>query len=151
VPQDLEWRTLSPDLEGVLAAFFASLTDDDRRYFHPHPFTAEMAHSLCHRSGRDVYCVLTEGAAVRGYAMLRGWDEGYDIPSLGMIISADSRGQGLAQLVMTLLHATAKRRGAKRVRLKVYASNAPALRLYQSFGYQFGESENEQLVGYLNL
>ena len=88
----LEWRRLSPDLEGPLARFFETLGDDDRKVFHPHPFTAEKARELCAYRGDDVYGVLVEGEVVHAYAMLRGWDEGYQVPSLGIVVGAHARG-----------------------------------------------------------
>ena len=53
---------------------------------------------------------------------------------------------------MQLLHATAKRRGAKKIRLKVYPDNVRAVRLYQSCGYRFDDAtQNEQLVGFFEV
>lgn len=146
----LEFRRPSADLEGPIARLFAHLHDtgEDAR-FHPHPFTAEAARERCAYRGKDVYCVAVAGDEVLGYGMLRGWDEDYAVPSLGIAIHASARGTGLSRALMLYLHAEAKRRGVERIRLKVYPDNAAAVSLYRSLGYRFADDlEKGQLVGY---
>jgi len=46
--------------------------------------------------------------------MLRGWDEGYETPSLGIAVHPDARGLGLARTFMGFLHAAASFQGAAR-------------------------------------
>jgi ribosomal-protein-alanine N-acetyltransferase len=146
----LELRRPASDLEPALARFFAHLRDTgEEQRFHPHPFTAEAARERCAYRGADVYCVAVVGEVVLGYGMLRGWDDGWSVPSLGIAIHADARGLGLGRALMLYLHAEARRRGAERIRLKVYPDNAAAVTLYRSLGYEFGpELEQGQLVGY---
>jgi GNAT superfamily N-acetyltransferase len=149
----LEFRRPSPGLQSALARFFAHLreTGEDTR-FHPHPFTPEAARERCAYRGADLYCVAIVGDAVLGYGMLRGWDEGYAVPSLGIAIHADARGIGLGRALMLYLHAEARRRGAERIRLKVYPDNEAALTLYRSLGYEFEPGlKCGQLVGYMRL
>jgi [ribosomal protein S18]-alanine N-acetyltransferase len=151
--EQLEFRRPAPDLERALARFFAHLHDtgEDVR-FHPHPFTPEAARERCTYAGKDVYCVAVAGDLVLGYGMLRGWDEGYAIPSLGIAIHAGARGTGLGRALMLYLHAEATRRGAERIRLKVYPDNSAAVSLYRSLGYDFeAQLEHGQLVGYKRL
>jgi ribosomal protein S18 acetylase RimI-like enzyme len=52
---------------------------------------------------------------------------------------------------MLYLHAEARRRGAPRIRLKVYPENTAAVELYRSLGYVFEASERGQLVGFKTL
>src|SRR5205823_2006359 len=93
----LEFRGVGPALEGGLAAFFEALrANGDERTFHPHPLTRDEARRRCHYRGKDLYYVATDGARVLGYGMLRGWDEGYAVPSLGIAIAPGCRGVGLA-------------------------------------------------------
>lgn len=106
IPQDgvlteasLKWRparggSASPDVhpvdaswEPALRAFFEVVRrSGDEQFFHPHPLTDQMAARLAQHRGRDLYYVLADEQAVLGYGLLRGWDEGYDTPSLGIII-----------------------------------------------------------------
>jgi ribosomal protein S18 acetylase RimI-like enzyme len=138
----LEFRRVSHETAGPLAAFFAALMESgDERFFHPHPLTAAHAHALASYAGRDLYYVALDGGRVLAYGLLRGWDEGYAVPSLGIAIHPESRGSGLARPFMHFLHAAAARRAAPRVRLKVYRENARALALYTALGYDFGGSD----------
>jgi ribosomal protein S18 acetylase RimI-like enzyme len=147
----VEWRRVTPALEIPLAEFFSSIGEADARWFHPHPFDAAEARKIAAYSGKDLYFVLVDGNRVLSYGMLRGWDEGFTIPSLGIIVAAEARGKGVARLTMQLLHFAARRRGAPKIRLKVYEGNVQAVALYRSLGYQFANKEAEQVVGFLDL
>jgi len=148
----VECRKLSPDLVAPLAEFFRRLDEaGDTRHFHPHPFTDEEAERLSRYCGQDLYYVLLDGSQILGYGMLRGWDEGYQVPSLGIALHPAARGAGLGMTLMHFLHGAAKSRGAARIRLKVYPDNLPAITLYKSLGYRFAAEEEGQLVGYIDL
>ncbi|MFY3742678.1 GNAT family N-acetyltransferase [Anaeromyxobacter sp. Red801] len=150
--EQLELRRVGPDLEAALAELFSALVAaGDDRSFHPHPFTPEAAAERARYAGLDVYCAAVVAGRVLGYGMLRGWDEGYAVPSLGIAIHPAARGLGLGRLVMEYLHCEARRRGAPRIRLKVYPANAAAVALYRSLGYEFQGEERGQLVGYKAL
>jgi ribosomal protein S18 acetylase RimI-like enzyme len=145
------YELLTPGLAEPLARFFEALrAAGDERWFHPHPLTAAEAERLCGYGGRDVYAVLRDGDEVVAYGMLRGWDEGFDVPSLGLAAHPDARGRGGARLLAERLHEEARARGATSVRLTVYPDNAPARRLYEQLGYEL-EPHGDELVGRLAL
>lgn len=148
----LEFRIVDKILEQPLAEFFRALKRaGDDKHFHPHPLTKEEARSRARYSGKDLYYVLVEGDIVLGYGMLRGWDEGYEVPSLGIAIHPSVRGMGLGKLFMHFLHAVARRRGGSKVKLKVYPDNTAAVTLYEGLGYTFQAEEAGQLVGFIDL
>jgi len=135
-----------------LAGLFAHLQQKDaEKFFHPHPLTADEATARSNYSGRDFYCVMLEDDVVVGYGMLRGWDEGYAIPSLGIALDPSVRGRGYSRLLMNFLHDAARTRSATRVRLKVDSQNRPAIKLYRSLGYVFKPQTREELIGFLDL
>jgi ribosomal protein S18 acetylase RimI-like enzyme len=137
---------------GALAELFARISADAAAAkFHPHPFTGQEAEKITRRPGKDIYLGLFVGGRQLGYGMLRGWNEGYDIPSLGIYLALDARGRGLSRILMQKLHEHARAAGARRIRLKVYPDNTRALRLYEDFGYRFEGEEGGQRVGYLEL
>ena len=110
----LEFRGLVPELEEGLAACFEALrSNGDEGFFHPHPLTRDEARRLCRYRGQDLYYVATAGARVLGYGMLRGWDQGYAVPSLGIAIAPGCRGLGLARSFMAFLHAAARLAGPR--------------------------------------
>lgn len=106
----------------------------DRRFFHPHPFSREAIEPLV--ESRDEYWLFVKGEAVVGYGMLRGWEEGYAIPSLGIAVADTHRGHGHGERIMHFLHGRAGERGATRVRLTVEAENHAARALYRKLGYR---------------
>jgi [ribosomal protein S18]-alanine N-acetyltransferase len=123
------------------------------KFFHPHPLTQEAAAQRAAYAGKDVYCVLQIGRELTGYGMLRGWDEGFEIPSLGLAIDSGQQGQGYGRCLMEYLHGIARQRGAKRIRLRVYPDNVRAVTLYRSLGYSFDTNPEAdgQILGFLNL
>jgi len=148
----LEIRIPCPELEPALAEFFSALqASGDEAHFHPHPLTADEARRRCTYTGSDLYYLLVEGHEVLGYGMLRGWDEGYEVPSLGIALRKSARGCGLAGMFMQFLHAAARRRGAGSVMLKVYRDNLAARHLYEQLGYRFSDSGAAQLHGSIDL
>jgi ribosomal-protein-alanine N-acetyltransferase len=146
----LEFAPLAPSHLSGLKALFASLVSrGDDHFFHPHPFTDDEAERLVRLRTKDLYAVASRGDTVLAYGMLRGWDEGYSVPSLGIALHPEARGSGLARAFMHYLHACARDRGAPSIRLKVYPDNTSAKSLYGSLGYQFQPTAGEQLLGVL--
>jgi ribosomal protein S18 acetylase RimI-like enzyme len=143
---------LEPDHGSSLARLFERLRENgDDNFFHPHPLTANEAAARANYSGRDFYCVMLSENDLIGYGMLRGWDEGYAIPSLGIALDPAMRGRGYSRILMNFLHRIAKERGAEQVRLKVDPGNKAAIELYRSLGYVLEPQADGQLLGFLNL
>lgn len=135
-----------------LACFFELIKNKkEDKFFHPHPFDKTKAEELGRYKGLDLYVVQTANDQICGYGMLRGWDEGYSTPSLGIIIHPGHRGKGLGEHFMDFLHDQARKKGAKKIRLKVYPDNKGAKALYIKKGYVFSTLEKGQLTGYAKL
>lgn len=149
-----EMQFLSVDLidEKQLTDFFQALKEvGDDKWFHPHSLTSqEAAKRICY-VGLDLYIVLMAEESIVAYGMLRGWDEGYNVPSLGIAVHPSFKGKGIGRSMMLYLHEIAKNRGAHKVRLKVHAENATALALYRSVGYSFRPDVEDNLVGVIDL
>ncbi len=151
-------RGPEPADEPAIARFFAALVaGGNSQSFHPHPFTPREARHLTRgrcptgRPTEDIYRFgFARGEAV-AYGMLRGWDEGFAEPSLGIAVHPDFRGQGLAGQMIRQLHDLARLRGAKLVRLKVYRDNTAAVGLYQKLGYVLTEHDEAQWLGRFSL
>jgi ribosomal protein S18 acetylase RimI-like enzyme len=144
----LECRALCRELAPALAQFFERIAAAGvDKVFHPHPFTSDEATRLSRYAGMDHYYALLLGGEMVGYGLLRGWDEGYDVPSLGIAILPAAQGRGFGRLLMEFLHVAAALRGAKKVRLHVEPGNTRAMSLYKSLGYVFIGEEAGQLLG----
>ncbi|HEX5449324.1 MAG TPA: GNAT family N-acetyltransferase [Gaiellaceae bacterium] len=136
----------------ALATFFAALVAaGDNRVFHPHPLTRQEAEERCGYAGLDLYYVLGAADRVLAYGMLRGWDAGFEVPSLGLAVDPQARGCGFGRLLLDFLHTAAARRGAESVRLKVDRDNEPARRLYERAGYTLLDGPANELVGVLRV
>ncbi len=114
------------------------------QHFHPFPLIAETAHQIAHGDRRDRYYVATEEGRIRAMCMLRGWDEGYEVPSYGVLVDHRYRGHGLGRRMTEFSIAEARRCGAPSLRLSVYASNTGALALYASL--DFAETGRQEVV-----
>lgn len=149
-----EMLHLRPVHVALLANLFARIAADPlSRRFHPHPFTAHDADRICNHRGQDRFLALRVEDRLLAYGMLRGWDEGFSIPSLGIYVAPELRGSGAARLMMEHLHLIARLSGAERIRLKVYQDNLAAYKLYVSFGYCFPDpaGPDGQRIGILDL
>jgi ribosomal-protein-alanine N-acetyltransferase len=89
---------------------------------------------------------------VVGYGMLRGWSEGYDVPSFGVYVHPGERGRGVGASLLAWAVERARDRGATSIMLKVSPRNAAAVAIYRSRGFAFsGETMDSQLVGRLPI
>jgi ribosomal protein S18 acetylase RimI-like enzyme len=152
-PMSIEICSIDSTHTNYLAKFFELLRQRGvDKFFHPHPLTAATAREIANYAGKDLYFALVEGYEILGYGMLRGWDEGYDVPSLGIVIHPDIQRQGMGRLLMNFLHVAALRRGAKKVRIRVYRNNLAAIHLYRTLGYKLTpETSGPNLIGMLQL
>jgi len=139
----------------VLGDFFAALAADadTARFFHPHPFTQEFAAELCEGAStrKDRYYVACFQGAVIAYMMLRGWDEGYSVPSFGVCTHPALRDVGLGQALLAHALAECRAVGACKLRLTVFKSNERAVHVYTKFGFIFQEKNEHELIGILDL
>lgn len=148
----IECRRLSSEWRRGFGEFCRALeASGETAFFQPHSFADASLDRLVQYQGLDLYYVLVEGPQVLGYGLLRGWDEGYAIPSLGIAIHPQARSFGLGSLLMHFLHLAALRKGASKVRLRVRDDNLKAIALYKRLGYVFESSEGAYQVGYKDL
>jgi ribosomal protein S18 acetylase RimI-like enzyme len=91
--------------------------------------------------------------ALSGFFMLRGWDQGYEIPAYGVTIDIEHRNLGLGRLSLETSKTIARLEGAKKIMLKVHPDNTPARKVYESAGFvQSGvDPKNDNLVYHFNL
>lgn len=150
----IECVLLRPGREQALSRFFADLAAaGDDAFFHPHPSDVASLRAIAEQPGKDLHLVFVEGDDVRAYGLLRGWNEGYAIPSLGIAVHPGARAHGLGRLVMDYLEAMARHRGSPAIRLRVHTDNARAIGLYERRGYEMQPDAGDArlLVGVKSL
>lgn len=147
LPAAIECLVLRPGREDALATFFSDLREaGDEAFFHPHAGDVRTLRAIAAQPGSDVYVVLVESGRVLAYGLLRGWNEGYSVPSLGIAVHPDARGAGLGRLMMEYLEAIARRRGAPSVRLRVHKDNGTAREMYVRRGYMMSPDPGNELL-----
>lgn len=139
----MEFRRVGAADVGLLVEVFGGI---DRRFFRPHPFTEAQARRIAEHPGRDVYLLLLVAGRPIGYGMLRGWDEDYATPSLGIAIRTSEQRRGYGRALMGELHRVAREVGCDQVRLRVHEDNVPARRLYEGLDYEYRGVERGELV-----
>lgn len=150
----LEVIRLVQERAASLAQFLRDLKDSgDEAFFSPHGGDAGAIREMLGSARRDLYYLVVEGERVLAYGLLRGWDEGFAIPSLGIAVHPAVKGVGLGRLLMDFLHLAAARRGADKIRLRVHRDNVKAIALYRSLGYEIGQDaqEPDYLLGFKTL
>ena len=134
-------REIAAADEAALAAFFVENNRDEvTATFHPFPLDAASAQRICVQPRRDRYFAFVKDDAVLGLAMLRGWDEGYPVPSFGIFVDHREHGQGIGRLLTEHALTLARELGCTRVRLTVHGSNLRAIQLYERAGFCASET-----------
>ena len=101
---DLEIRRLRASMLPALTELFEALANArEERFFSPHPLTPEQAAQVADYQGQDLYTVALHDGNAIAYGFLRGWDEGYQIPSLGISVHPNYRGAGIGLALMHYL------------------------------------------------
>lgn len=128
------WATAAD--EGALAALDAVAWDDTSSF----PSVRARDRSFF---GEDrppeVFIVAEIDREVVGYLKLKPWT---DLPEnqhvlgcLGLAVSPTARRNGVASALLGAAEREARSRGARKIRLGVFATNEPALALYTRHGY----------------
>ena len=132
----------------ALGDLFANI---DGTYFQPHPMTYAEAARICALRGKDVFLIGKVGSVAVAYGMLRGWDEGFVMPSLGLGVRRSSEGMGYGRAMLQALHAAARAGGTDRVRLRVHPLNTRAAEMYRAAGYEDAGIDRHETVMILEL
>jgi GNAT superfamily N-acetyltransferase len=129
-------RAGPPDGE-PLERFFARNRDSpSSEAFDPFELTAERARSIASARSKDLfYLARLAGDAVVALSMLRGFDEGFAIPSFGLLVDHEHQDRGIGRQLTVWTLEAARAQGCAAVRLSVYASNDRAIALYHSLGF----------------
>ena len=99
----------------------------------------------------DVHVLGRVDGEVVAFGMLRGWQEGYEVPSLGIAVRPDREDAGYGRAMMIALKRLARERGATQIRLRVHPDNLRARRLYDGQGYREAGVERGETLMLLDL
>lgn len=132
-----------------LIQFYNNFNEVDKKYFYPHKFTVAEIKKIINNAAEDLFLLnIDEDEKIIGYGLLRGWDQGYAIPSLGLAIGAEFRGRGYGKKFIKYLHELARKKNSKTVMLRVHNENQTAIELYKQVGYQFKTKNDDKSIVY---
>jgi perosamine synthetase len=129
--------SIRPEHTPALAALFERNADTEG--FDPFPLTGATARSITERPGADMYFGGALGEQLIALTMLRGFDQGHEVPSFGILVDRQYRNAGFGRTLTELTIARARTAGCPSVRLSVYASNTRAWTLYERLGFRESE------------
>jgi len=115
--------------------------------FNPFALNEKSAEFITSGLHNDRYYVGYLVDDIIGFVMLRGWDEGYEVPSFGLLIDRNYYGFGFGKKLSIFALEQAKIIGCKKVRLSVYKDNLKAVKLYLSLGFKEMEQINIDFNG----
>jgi len=128
-------RVTAADANALASLFGRNRGTPASETFDPFELTAARARLIAGSVSRDPYFLARLGREAVAFSMLRGFDEGYAIPSLGVLVDGRHQGRGIGRWLTERTIAAARELGAPAVRLTVYASNAVGVGLYRSLGF----------------
>ena len=123
------------------------------KYFHPFNFDITSVKSNMEKVKNDIFFGIFVDQKIVGFYMLRGWDEGYDVPAYGVFISPDYNGLGLGKLTIQHAISFCRVNQIKKIMLKVYPDNLLAKRMYEAFGFirKSIDKKNNNLIYFKEL
>ena len=105
-----------------------------------HPPSLERMQNFCrrlHHAGVGQLLAELDGQIIGWCDASRSVEEGFrHNATLGMGVRKQWRGMGIGSRLLEAMLARCEADGIERVELSVYATNAPAIRLYERFGFE---------------
>lgn len=116
-----------------------------------YPFTAETFRKDCHWPKMASYCLCDRHGAMDRHAAMCAFGQYYDrngyMNLARLIVAPGQRGRGLGrELVTRLMQAAADSLTLDEFSLFVYQDNVPALKLYQSLGFEIQKYPPDQIL-----
>jgi ribosomal protein S18 acetylase RimI-like enzyme len=140
-------RQIGPeDVKKLVTFFIENNRREITQHFHPFQLTEDQALRLVYHPGKDRYYLALAGDVIVGFGMLRGWNEGFEIPSFGMFVGHDHQGTGVGRKLAVEILEDAKTL-ANTVRLTVNTDNFPAIGLYRSLNFRVMSTESTPTGG----
>lgn len=146
-PALIELRKLiTTDLEDLIDLWNQD-PKDYNKYFIPFEIKYDNLKSILEKVDKDLFIGIFVNKNIAGFFMLRGFDEGYEIPSYGVWISSEYSNKGLAKLTLQYSLSLCQLAGVKRIMLKFHPENIIAMKMYKNYG--FIETGIDKKIGHI--
>ena len=130
------------DLNQLIAFFVRNNRPEITYNFRPFPLAEQTAGDLLKSDRKDLFFILEENDVFLAFSMLRGKDEGFDVPSFGIFVDWEHQRCGYGNHLSEWTFHWAAQAGISKIRLSVYEDNYNAISLYEKYG--FLESERRK-------
>jgi RimJ/RimL family protein N-acetyltransferase len=146
-PSTIEIRKLlMTDLQDLITLWNKD-PKDYNKHFIPFEINYENLASILQKTDKDLFFGIFVDKKIAGFFMLRGFDDGYDIPSYGVWISSKFANKGLAKLTLQYSLSICRLAGVKRIMLKFHPENIIAMKMYKYFGFE--ETGIDEKIGHI--
>lgn len=106
------------------------------KHFTPFEFSIASIKQILRGAVNDKYFGIFVEDQLAGFYMLRGMDDGYEIPAYGVWISSEFSNKGLSKLTLYHAFSFCRINNIKKLMLKVHPENLIAKTLYESLGFE---------------
>lgn len=93
------------------------------RFFYALGFDEEAIRNTLTVSKSDIYSGVFWEGEIAGIFMVRGWDEGFDIPAFGVLIDEKYRGGSFMRLTLDIAKLICKLSGSQKLMAKIHPDN----------------------------
>lgn len=132
---NLEINELTSDHASILSRKLLEENKNYIQHFIPFDFSENTIKDILNKKKTDKFFGLFLNKELIGFYMLRGFDQGYDVPSYGVWISSNYANKGLSKLTLYHAFSVCKLNNINTLMLKVHPENTIAKKLYEKLGF----------------
>lgn len=122
----------------LLYEFLSNQPFEYRKDFHPfQDESIEHLHLLMSQNTKDRYYKICLNKIWVAFYMLRGWQEGFDRPSFGLLVGHQYANKGLGKLCLQAALTECRLLEIQEIMLKVSPNNNYANQIYRKAGFEF--------------
>jgi RimJ/RimL family protein N-acetyltransferase len=107
----------------LISAFMLAQSPEYMRFFYAFSGDEEAVTEMLSNNKKDLYAGIFWQENLIGIIFLRGWDEGFEIPSFGYLVSEKYRGHGIFNLVVEYVKVIGRLLGVKTIMAKSNPEN----------------------------
>ncbi|HEY6802742.1 MAG TPA: GNAT family N-acetyltransferase [Pyrinomonadaceae bacterium] len=145
-------RPLNVEDAGIVSVMLLAQRTEYARFFYAFEFSEEHIAQILSRRIKDVYSGLFWQGELVGIFMLRGWDDGYEVPSFGVFVDEKYRGGAFMKISLELAKLICRLSGCRRLRATIHPDNVSsrgAIRL--GFVESGGTTEAGNIIYHMDL
>jgi hypothetical protein len=135
-------RQLDESDAAALSGFMRSQSPEYLRFFYAFNSDEAALTELLSNAEKDVYSGVFWQGELIGVFFLRGWDDGYEKPSFGVLIGEKHRGRTLLHLTVDAGKVICKLKGINQYMVKIHPDNVPLANVGRMGFYETGVEES---------